>query len=288
VRRLVVTGDDFGYSREVNRAIVEAYDCGVLTNASLMVGGDAAAEAIALARSRPGLSVGLHLVVADGRAALPASQIPRLVDGAGRFRAGLVRQGLRYQFSRGARSELAQEVRAQLERFEKTGLVLSRVDGHHHMHLHPTVLRILLALSDRFRIPAIRLPHEELFLALSLDRRAVASKVLSSLIFRLLVVSGQRRLRATGILASERVYGHLATGRITEDYLLGLIPRIRSDDVELYCHPATALPGERFHGPPASGPEEFAALLSERVKDALRRSRFILVGQEATRVRLVR
>jgi hopanoid biosynthesis associated protein HpnK len=288
VRRLVVTGDDFGYSREVNRAIAEAYDRGILTNASLMVSGDAAAEAVALARSRPGLSVGLHLVVADGRAALPASQIPRLVDGAGRFRAGLVRQGLRYQFSRGARSELAHEVGAQLERFVESGLALSHVDGHHHMHLHPTVLKILLGLADRFRIPAIRLPHEELSLALSLDRCAVPSKVLSSLIFRLLRASGEGRLRAAGIPVPERVYGLLATGRITEDYLLGLIPRIRSNDVELYCHPATAVPGQRFHGPPASGPEEFAALLSQRVKDALRQSRFVLARPAAARMRLVK
>ncbi|HTO88661.1 MAG TPA: hopanoid biosynthesis-associated protein HpnK [Thermoanaerobaculia bacterium] len=288
MRRLIVTGDDFGNSREVNLAIVEAHDRGILTNASLMVSGDAASEAIALARSRPGLSVGLHLVVADGRAALPASQIRRLVDGAGRFRAGLIRQGLRYQFSRGARSELAREVRAQLERFEETGLALSHVDGHHHMHLHPTVLQILLSLADRFRIPAIRLPHEELSLAVLLDRRGVPSKVLSSLIFRLLRVRGQRRLAAAGIPVSDRVYGLLATGRITEDYLLGLIPRIRSNDVELYCHPAAALPGERFHGPPASGPEEFAALLSERVKDALRRSRFVLARPAAARMRVVR
>ncbi|HET7451863.1 MAG TPA: ChbG/HpnK family deacetylase, partial [Thermoanaerobaculia bacterium] len=39
LKALVVTGDDFGFSRGVNRAIAEAHDAGILTAASLMVTG---------------------------------------------------------------------------------------------------------------------------------------------------------------------------------------------------------------------------------------------------------
>jgi len=276
LRILSVTGDDFGFSREVNRAIVEAYARGVLTSASLMVAGDAADEAVALARSHPGLSVGLHLVVVDGRASLPPSAIPALVDARGRFRGGPLRAGLRYQFSPRARRELEREIRAQLDRFVETGLALAHVDGHHHLHLHPVVLEILVSLTEAYRIPAIRLPSEELGLALSLDRRAVASKIVSSVVFRLLRRNGERRLTAAGIGFAQRVYGLLATGRITERYLLGLIPRIEADSVELYCHPAAALPGQPFQGPPATGPEELEALVSDAVREALAKSRFVL------------
>src|SRR5215831_1345447 len=80
VRTLAVTGDDFGRSRAVNRGIAEAYDRGVLTSASLMVAGDAAAEAVEMARCRPGLAVGIHLVVVEGRAALPHREIPAITD----------------------------------------------------------------------------------------------------------------------------------------------------------------------------------------------------------------
>ncbi|HKB71821.1 MAG TPA: ChbG/HpnK family deacetylase, partial [Thermoanaerobaculia bacterium] len=63
MKRLVVTGDDFGFSRGANRAIAEAHDRGILTAASLMVTGAAADEAVAIARARPALAVGLHLVL---------------------------------------------------------------------------------------------------------------------------------------------------------------------------------------------------------------------------------
>lgn len=284
MRTLSVTGDDFGFSREVNRAVVEAFERGVLTSASLMVTGDAAAEAVALARSRPGLSVGLHLVVVDGRSALPPAELPRLVDDSGRFRGGPVAAGLRYQFSREARRQVRREIRAQLECFAGTGLLLSHVDGHHHMHLHPVVLETLVELAEAFRIPAIRLPREELGLALSLDRRQTASKLVSSVVFGLLRRHGERRLAAAGIRFPQRVYGLLATGRVTEAYLLGLIPRIRADEVELYCHLAAPLPGERFQGPPASGPQELDALLSGRVRDAVVSSRFVLARPSAAAV----
>jgi predicted glycoside hydrolase/deacetylase ChbG (UPF0249 family) len=38
MKKLIITGDDFGFSLAVNEAIEEAHRCGVLSTASLMVG----------------------------------------------------------------------------------------------------------------------------------------------------------------------------------------------------------------------------------------------------------
>jgi hypothetical protein len=68
----------------------------------------------------------------------------------------------------------------------------------------------------------------------------------------------------------------LETGRVTGPYLLDLIPRIRADRVEIYCHPAMASPGEPSNGTPGSGPAELSALLCPRVREAIGRSGFVL------------
>src|SRR5512146_671309 len=94
--RVIVTGDDFGLSVPVNAAIEEAHARGILTTASLMVGGAAAADAVARARRLPSLSVGLHLVVTRGRPVLPPAEVPALVDREGRFPEGLAGAGFRY------------------------------------------------------------------------------------------------------------------------------------------------------------------------------------------------
>src|SRR5262249_30026641 len=237
-RRLaIINGDDFGYSRGVNRAIVEAHQHGILTSASLMVTGDAFEEAVALARSNPRLAVGLHLVLVCGKSVLPPSEIPHLVDASGRFPFGPQKTGLRYQFNRAARRELRSEIRAQLNKFHGTGLRLSHVDGHLHMHSHPVVFRMLIDMAAEFGIKVIRLPREELGVTLRIDRTNLATKLAWWWIFGRLGRYGERRLSRTGIKFADRVYGLLASGRMTEEYLLEMIPRVNGDLIEIYSHP---------------------------------------------------
>jgi hopanoid biosynthesis associated protein HpnK len=270
----VLTGDDFGFSRGVNRAMIEAHERGVLTSASLMVTGDAWEEAADLARSHPRLGVGLHLVVVSGRAVVPPSEIPHLVDDAGRFASSPTRAGLAYQFRPAARSELRREIRAQLERFLGTGLPLSHVDGHLHMHMHPVVMGILAELAAEFRVPAVRLPSEEFGLA-RLPRPGVLARDLAwSWIFGRLRRHGERRLERAGVGFAERVYGLFATGRLDEGYLLDLLPKITADFSEIYCHPALDLDGDHPNG--RQGARELSALTSSRVREAIEAEGFEL------------
>ena len=79
--RLIVTADDFGASFSVNEGIEQAHVHGILSAASLMVTGDAVEDAVARARRLPRLGVGLHLVLVEGRPALPPEQVPELALG---------------------------------------------------------------------------------------------------------------------------------------------------------------------------------------------------------------
>ncbi len=56
-RLLQITADDYGYSSERNRAIVECYQRGVVTQTSLMVTAAAAQEAARLAQTH-GITTG--------------------------------------------------------------------------------------------------------------------------------------------------------------------------------------------------------------------------------------
>lgn len=275
-RFAIVNGDDFGFSHGVNLAIIKAHEQGVLTSTSLMVTGDAFDEAIALAQAHPNLAIGLHLVVVRGKAVLPPSQIPHLVDSNGYFPNSPLKAGLLYQFSSQARRELQLEIRAQLEKFRQTGLELSHVDGHKHLHVHPFVLRTLVELAGEFNIKLIRLPYEELEFTLNLDKSNLLTKLIWSWIFARLRSYGEGLLKSADISFTQRVYGLLSTGGMSEEYLLGLIPQIQADFVEIYSHPAVAIAGEPRNGPLGAGQVELDALLSNRVREALVSSGFEL------------
>lgn len=277
-RFVIVNGDDFGFSSGVNQAIIQAHQHGVLTSTSLMVSGDAAQEAIALAHNHPSLAVGLHLVLVCGRSVLPPEQIPHLVDPMGHFSNSPLRAGLIYQFQPQARQELSLEIRAQLEKFRDSGLALSHVDGHLHLHTHPVVLDILTKLAPEFGIRVIRLPSEELGINLQLDRRNLLTKLIWSMVFGRLRHYGAELLVSHQIKFADRVYGLLQTGNVTESYLLGLIPQIQANLVEIYAHPAITKPGEALNGSVGAGEPELAALLSEQVRQTLSLNGFELIN----------
>jgi hopanoid biosynthesis associated protein HpnK len=259
-RFVVINGDDFGFSSGVNQAIIQAHTQGILTSTSLMVSGDAAEEAILLAKNHPDLAVGLHLVLVCGRAVLPPDEIPHLVDSAGNFSDSPFQAGLRYQFNSVARGELKREIRAQLQKFRDSGLNMSHVDGHLHLHSHPVILGILVDLAAEFDIRVIRLPSEELGINLQIDKRNLLNKLVWWVVFGQLRRYGESLLKLHNIKFAERVYGLLQTGDVNEEYLLSLIPQIQADFVEIYSHPAVMNAG---------GEVELAALLSGRVRDIL-------------------
>src|SRR5437870_1520781 len=62
---LVINADDFGYSDGINRGIVHTHRNGVVTSTSLIVTAPQAAEALAMSRDCPDLSVGLHFAITD-------------------------------------------------------------------------------------------------------------------------------------------------------------------------------------------------------------------------------
>jgi len=269
---LIINGDDFGLSDSVNQAIIESHEQGILTSTSLMVSGQACLEAVNLAKNHPDLGVGLHLVLICGQSVLPAEKIPHLVDRNRNFLNDPVKAGLIYQFNREARKELALEIRAQLEKFQETGLLMSHLDGHLHLHTHPVVLGIIQDLAAEFDLKVLRLPSEELNFTLAIDRSHFWTKLVWSQVFGQLRRHGEHLFQGTKIIIPDKVYGLLATGRISEDYLLQLIPEIQTEIAEIYAHPDCS----SLSNP--SGPMELQTLLSHQVRDRIQSCGFKLIN----------
>lgn len=239
-RRLVVNADDFGRSAAINEAVGRAHTQGILTTASLMVNEQHAVEAVRLAAEQFGLGVGLHLTLLLGRAALPTVQIPGLTDNAGRFRSGPVSAGLRFFFQPSLRAQIRSELRAQVERFRETGLVLDHVNSHLHMHLHPVVLDVLTQEAEAADIRRIRLTHDPLALNLAIARGRTAYRLSHALIYRVLSARARRVFQRLNIHHTHHVFGLLQDARVDEHYILALLPRLPPGDSELYSHPSVA------------------------------------------------
>jgi chitin disaccharide deacetylase len=134
-KSLIVNADDFGYSRGVNRGIVEAHEHGVVTSASLMVDRPAAQEAAGYSRSRPKLSLGLHFE-------LPAWRVRGAIWGLfGKRDDRLARA-------------VAAELRRQLEHFRRmVGSDPTHLDSHKHRHREEPLRSVCLEVADELNVP---------------------------------------------------------------------------------------------------------------------------------------
>lgn len=147
MKELIVNADDWGLTPGINRGVVRAFQQGIVTSASLMVTGSAFEEAVALARDFPDLDVGLHLTLVEERAVLGREALPTLVDETGRLprtNGEFFKRALLGQISW---DEVEREIAAQIARFHETGLRLSHLDSHQHLHMFPPVFQIVTRLT---------------------------------------------------------------------------------------------------------------------------------------------
>jgi predicted glycoside hydrolase/deacetylase ChbG (UPF0249 family) len=246
VKRLVVTADDFGLSPGVVEGIVEAHRLGIVTSTSLMVNAPSAPDAFLEARRLPSLATGLHFVLTFGRPVGPREPLARLLAEDGRFR------GAASGVHRRARpDEVREELRAQLRLFEAgCGRPPTHIDGHHHVHLHAGIFRVMIEEAGRLGIPV-----------------------------RSIDDATRERLRLERIRTCDRFLdGFYGEGEVSEEKLAALLESVCEGTSELMCHPSredAMLPA--LSGYVAPRYEERVALTSKRVLDAARACRIELV-----------
>jgi chitin disaccharide deacetylase len=269
VRHLIVTADDFGLALPVNEAIERAHRDGILSTASLMVAAPQTADAVERARMLPSLRVGLHVVLVNGRPALPPERVPHLIDKRGNFRSNLFAAGVRYFFTPGIRGELEAEIRAQFAGFAATGLHLDHVNAQNHFHVHPTVLSLIMKIGREYDVRAVRIPREPFWPSWLAMRNDAAVRLASAAFLAPWLTLMRRRLRRAGIVSNDYIFGMHDTGHMTVERVYALLQHLPQGTSELYVHPATDTWPEAFP-PEYDFAGEFRALIDPGVRTAIR------------------
>ncbi len=209
----------------------------------------------------PGLHVGLHLVVIEGPAILPSPIAP-----GGQFGSDQLRLGIDYFFRPAVRRRLRAEIAAQFAAFAATGLRLDHANAHKHMHLHPTVGRMLIEEGRPHGLRAIRVPAEPPDVMQPWNGPPdFGTRALHRWTGLL-----RRQARRAGLVTNDHVFGLSWTGHMTADRVLPLLRQLPSGLSEIYFHPATEADAAiRTLMPTYEHAAELAALTDPAVKAAL-------------------
>lgn len=260
MRQLVVNADDFGFTRDVNRGIVEAHRRGILTATTLMATGAAFDDAVGLARENPALDIGVHLVLV-GEPPFPISV------------AQLMREMLLGHI------RIYEELRAQVRRVRDAGLEPTHLDTHKHTHLLPPVLDAVVRLSEEYKIPWVRRPFD--FPLTPATRPAIGwAKQATSQALGVVRSRFARVLARHGCRSTDHFAGFQMTGRYNAAELSQLIRTLPEGSTEFMCHPGIC--GDELRGAHTrlkeSRERELRALTSPEVRAALAESGVELVS----------
>jgi len=249
VRRLIINADDFGLTRGVNRAILEARERGVVTSTTLMANSrafdDAADKAKSPARAGGHLSVGCHVVLLDGEPLLPAGQVATLLqqntgNGRPRFRDSLndfVVASFRHKLNP---SEIEAEAAAQIERIQATGVELSHFDTHKHAHMFPAVLRPLLRAAGARKVRAVRNPFGQVWplpWTSVLRTRRLWKRFAQLNVLRRFAANFRQEVETHGLRTTDGSLGVLVTGVLDLPLFTAIIESMPEGTWEFVCHP---------------------------------------------------
>jgi len=155
VKRFIINADDFGYSADTVQRTIECFEAGALTSATLMTNMPEYTQAAHYALKHPEFSFGLHLCLTDEAPLSRPDKIPSLISPDGRlWPTGIFWR--RALTGRIAASEVTVEAEAQINRMIASGISISHVDGHGHVHKIPQVIFALKGLMRKYGIRSIR------------------------------------------------------------------------------------------------------------------------------------
>ena len=240
MRRLIVNADDFGFTAGVNRAIVEAHTRGIVTSSTLMANGRAFDDAVRLAKTVPGLSVGCHVVLIDGEPVLAAEQLPSITSAGARFGSALKSFAARALAGRMNPQEIEAEAGAQIHKIQATGIRVTHVDTHKHTHLFPAVLRPLLRAARTCGVRAIRNPfgpRRPLKSGELLKRPGLWTRYAEVRVLRVLASRFRDAAKREGLISPDGTLGIEVTGALDEKLFRAIAAAIPEGTWEFVCHP---------------------------------------------------
>jgi hopanoid biosynthesis associated protein HpnK len=243
MKTLIVNADDFGLTEGVNRAIIDGHRNGIITSTTLMANGMAFDSAVAAGLAAPALGIGVHLNLTQGRPVSSASRVPSIVTPEGYFypRPGmLVRQVLR---RKAIFIDIESELRSQIERIASSGIRITHLDSHKHIHLLPPIFRVVLKLARDYGIECVRCPEEAAASALGPLRSGsrgwtrMAKQYLLARALSTLAACQASKVKDAGLYRPERFYGLSQTGFLDADILEQILRTVPEGTNEIMCHP---------------------------------------------------
>jgi len=245
MKKLIISCDDLGISKEVNLGIKDCLQKKAATSTSIIANGkfyDHALENVVTTNTQSGY--GLHLNLTEGKA-LNKNSIDILCDKNNDFKISALNFFLLnlYGVNNNLKKAVYEELKSQIQKVLKDGIKLSHLDSHEHIHHAPWIFNIIADLGKEFKINKIRFVNEKIILKNYFKN--FFYKVKSLNYFKHLLISTYKIRIKNDLLSPDYFFGILNSGNIKKDEFFYFLKKIQPNTtIELCIHPANQTESE--------------------------------------------
>jgi predicted glycoside hydrolase/deacetylase ChbG (UPF0249 family) len=247
-RQLIVTADDAGLHPGMTEGAIRAHREGIVTACSIVANGAAFDDAVTRLRDVPSLEVGVHLALVEERSLTGLRMPKKYTSFAPLYLARVI--GI---------AAIERELRAQIERVLSSGLRVTHLNGHQHLHLLPRIFAVVARLAREFAIPYVRI----------VDDRGGSARGLS---MSLLSALGRR---ARAAFTNDHTIGVAIAGHLAD--VVPLLEHVEGV-TELVTHPGVNVSGYAWG---YAWDEETRALCDPRLREELAKREIELTAPSA-------
>lgn len=231
--KLIVNADDFGLAANINEGILSAHKNGIVTSTSIVAQGKAFKQAVEISKENPTLDVGIHLTLAEEFPLLNPERIPTLVNSEGKFFPHAQKFFKNYLLGKFSKDDIQLELEAQINKVINSGIKISHIDGHQHLHVLKDVFDITVKLALKYDIPVIRIPFEKIK-PYMFSQKVSLTRILSLKVLNF--ISNKKRNKK--FLYADGLAGFIFGGNLNKENLLKLLYELPKSGVyEIMCHP---------------------------------------------------
>ncbi len=238
-KKFILNADDFGMSNAFNKAVIDGYNKGFLSSASICANGEAFSPAInEILPDCPKLGLGVHLNIIEGNSLLSGEK----------FTNGyieLISLSKNTEFI----AKVEKEFRLQIERV-LTSAKIDHLDSHVHVHAIPEIFELTCKLAKEYGIKQVRTQNEKFYLTPDIKKHLnfkYPPNILKIILLKYFTLKNKETIKKYDLTTNDYIIGVGYTGMMDDKTIFSGLSAIKEENVtvEALIHPCNYSDGSK-------------------------------------------
>jgi len=227
---LIINADDYGLHEDINRGIISSVENGLVNSISISACGKALNNGISEIKNLKNIDLGVHITFVEELPSSPIGDIKSILGFNDRLLPNYKILFQKYLLGKINIEELYIEGKNQIERIINYGIKPTHIDSHQHIHMFPSIWKILVRLAEEYSISFIRCSKFDKLYGNRNTMEILMAKTLN-------MFAKINSINGSGDATKIDTIGLAYAGKVNEHNLIKILSKVPFGISELVVHP---------------------------------------------------